>query len=83
MQWHMPIGYKVIDGRITVYEEHRKIVEKIFKDYDSGISTLKIAEGLKARGVCDAHDRGHGRTHPSAGFWRTIIISARNTICRS
>lgn len=57
MQWHMPIGYKVIDGRITVYEEHRKIVEEIFRDYDSGISTLKIAEGLKARGVCNAHDR--------------------------
>ncbi len=57
MQWHMPIGYKVIDGRITVYEGHRKIVEEIFRDYDSGISTLKIAEGLKARGVCNAHDR--------------------------
>ncbi len=66
MQWHMPIGYKVIDGRITVYEEHRKIVEEIFKDYDSGISTLKIAEGLKARGICNAHDRA-AWTHASIG----------------
>ena len=24
MQWHMPIGYKVVNGRITVYEEHWK-----------------------------------------------------------
>lgn len=45
MQWHMPIGYKVVNGRITVYEEHRKIVEETFRDYDSGISSLKIAEG--------------------------------------
>lgn len=66
MQWHMPIGYKVIDGRITVYEEYRKIVEEIFKDYDSGISTLKIAEGLKARGICNAHDRA-AWTHASIG----------------
>lgn len=66
MQWHMPIGYKVVNGNITVYEEHRKIVEEIFKDYDSGISTLKIAEGLKARGVCNAHDRA-AWTHASIG----------------
>lgn len=66
MQWHMPIGYKVVNGKITVYEEHRKIVEEIFKDYDSGISTLKIAEGLKARGICNAHDRA-AWTHASIG----------------
>ena len=40
MQWHMSIGYKVVNGNITVYEEHRKIVEEIFRDYDSGISSL-------------------------------------------
>lgn len=66
MQWHMSIGYKVVNGNITVYEEHRKIVEEIFRDYDSGISTLKIAEGLKARGVCNAHDRA-AWTHASIG----------------
>ncbi len=66
MQWHMPIGYKVIDGKITVYEEHRKIVEEIFRDYDSGISTLKIAAELKARRVCNAHDR-IAWTHGSIG----------------
>ncbi len=66
MQWHMPIGYKVIDGKITVYEEHRKIVEEIFRDYDSGISTLKIAAELKARRVCNAHDRV-AWTHGSIG----------------
>ena len=45
MQWHMPIGYRVIDGKITVCEENRKIVEEIFEDYDSGISATRIAGG--------------------------------------
>lgn len=66
MQWHMPIGYKVIDGKITVYEKHRKIVEEIFRDYDSGISAIRIASGLKARGITNAHDRV-AWTHVSIG----------------
>ncbi len=57
MQWHMPIGYKVVNGKITIYEEHQKIVEGIFHDYDKGISTIKIAKSLKEKGVCNAHDR--------------------------
>ena len=66
MQWHMPIGYKIMDGKITVYEEHRKIVEEIFRDYDSGVSAIRIASGLKARGITNAHDRV-AWTHVSIG----------------
>lgn len=66
MQWHMPIGYRVIDGKITVYEEHRRIVEEIFKEYDSGISAIRIAAELKERGVANAHDRVSW-THVSIG----------------
>lgn len=66
MQWHMPIGYKVIDGKITIYEKHRKIVEEIFRDYDSGVSAIRIASGLKARGITNAHDRV-AWTHVSIG----------------
>ena len=66
MQWHMPIGYKVINGKITIHEEQRKIVEEIFHDYDNGISTLRIAQDLKTRGICNAHDRV-AWTHASIG----------------
>ncbi len=66
MQWHMPIGYKVVNGKITIYEEHRRIVEEIFHDYDNGISTLRIAENLKSGGICNAHDRV-AWTHASIG----------------
>ena len=44
MQWHMPIGYKVVDGKITICEEQRKIVEQIFTDYDSGVAAGRIAQ---------------------------------------
>ena len=57
MQWHTPIGYKVLNGKIVVYEEHRKIVEQIFRDYDSGISALRIAKDLKDRGIKNVHAR--------------------------
>lgn len=57
MQWHMPIGYKVINGTITVYEEHRELVEQIFRAYDSGESARQIAQKLKDAGVTNAQDR--------------------------
>lgn len=66
MQWHTPIGYKVLNGKIVVYEEHRKIVEQIFRDYDRGISALRIAKDLKDRGIKNAHDRV-GWSHASIG----------------
>ena len=66
MQWHMPVGYKVVNGKITIYEEHQKIVEEIFHDYDNGISTTRIAKSLKAKGICNAHDRV-AWTHVSIG----------------
>ena len=36
MQWHMPIGYKVVDGKITICEEQRKIVEQILQTMTAG-----------------------------------------------
>lgn len=66
MQWHTPIGYKVINGKIEIYEEHCKIVKQIFQDYDSGISALRIAKDLKDRGVKNANDRVVW-THASVG----------------
>lgn len=57
MQWHMPIGYKMIDGKITIHDEGRKIVEQIFKDYADGVSATRIAIGLKASEIKNAQDR--------------------------
>lgn len=64
MQWHTPIGYKVINGKIEVYEEHRKLVEQIFRDYDSGISAWQIAKSLKGLGVKMQMEEWHGPMLP-------------------
>ena len=66
MQWHMPIGYKVINGTITVYEENRKLVERIFQEYDNGESALKIAQKLKAEECKNAQGKV-AWTHTSIG----------------
>lgn len=66
MQWHTPIGYKVINGKIEIYEEHSRIVEQIFKDYDSGVSAIQIANDLKEREIKNANDRV-AWTHASIG----------------
>ena len=66
MQWHTPIGYRVLNGKIVVSEEHKKLVEQIFKNYDSGVSALQIARNLREMGVKNAHDRV-GWSHASIG----------------
>lgn len=66
MQWHTPIGYKVLNGKIGIYEEHRRLVEQIFIDYDNGISALRIAKKLKEKGVKNANDKVSW-THASIG----------------
>lgn len=66
MQWHTPIGYKVLNGKIEVYEEHKNLVVQIFTDYDNGISAWQIAKTLKENGVTNAHDRV-GWSHASIG----------------
>ena len=66
MQWHMPIGYKVVDGKITICEEQRKIVEQIFTDYDSRVAAGRIAQNLKGRNICNAKGKVSW-THASIG----------------
>ncbi len=80
MQWHMPIGYKVVDGKITICEEQRKIVEQIFTDYDRGVAAGRIAQNLKGRNICNAKGKCPGLMHPSAGYWKTQTTLAQNTI---
>ncbi len=57
MQWHMPIGYSIREGKIVIDEEKRKIVQQIFTDYDNGISLLRIATNLKEKEIKNAQGR--------------------------
>lgn len=80
MQWHMPIGYKVVDGKITICEEQRKIVEQIFTDYDSGVAAGRIAQNLKGRNICNAKGKVSWTHASMAGYWKIQATLAQNTI---
>ena len=56
-QWHMPIGYKMIDGRIVLDKEKAEVVKKIFINYINGSSLIKIAQELTAAGFPNANNR--------------------------
>ncbi|MSS38494.1 recombinase [Clostridium sp. WCA-389-WT-23D1] len=60
------MGYKVINGKIEAYEEHKKLVQQIFTDYDNGISAWKIAKDLKEMGISNAKGRV-AWTHATVG----------------
>ena len=57
MQRHMPIGYKMVDGKIQINETKEKIVKKVFKDYISGVSTYGLAKELTEMGFLNANNK--------------------------
>lgn len=57
MQRHMPIGYKMVDGKIQIDETKEKVVKKVFKDYLSGVSTYGLAKELTAMGFLNANNK--------------------------
>ena len=56
-QWHMPIGYKMVEGRIALDEEKAEVVKKIFNEYLKGSSTNKIAQKLSSAGFLNANNK--------------------------
>lgn len=56
-QWHMPIGYKMVDGRIVLDKEKAEVVKKIFINYINGSSLIKIAQELTAAGFPNANNK--------------------------
>ncbi|PYG86704.1 recombinase [Ruminiclostridium sufflavum DSM 19573] len=65
IQRHMPIGYKLVNGKIEVQEEQAKTVKRIFKDYINGKSMTAIAKELTAMEVMNSNKKpnwNHGCT---------------------
>ena len=54
MQRHMPLGYGIENGKAVIVPETAAIVKQVFQDYDSGISTYRIAKELTKKGVLNA-----------------------------
>lgn len=57
MQRHMPIGYKMVNGKIQIDKTKEKVVKKVFKDYLSGVSTYSLAKELTAMGFLNANNK--------------------------
>lgn len=57
MQRHMPLGYRIVNGRAEIVPETAQIVKEIFEDYLNGVATYRIAKNLTARGVLNASHR--------------------------
>ena len=56
-QWHMPIGYKMMDGRIVLDKEKAEVVKEIFINYIKGSSLIKIAQELTTAGFPNANNK--------------------------
>jgi len=57
MQLHMPIGYKLVEGKVQLDEPKKTVVKKIFQDYLSGVSTYAIAKKLSEIGFLNANNK--------------------------
>jgi site-specific DNA recombinase len=57
MQRHMPIGYKMVDGKVQLDEPKAVVVKRIFADYQSGISTSALAKRLTEMGFPNANNK--------------------------
>lgn len=66
IQRHMPMGYQMVNGQITLQEEKAKIVRNIFMDYIAGKSMLAIAKELTDEGILNANNKPNWN-HGSVG----------------
>jgi len=68
----MPIGYKLVDGKIQLDESKAAVVKRIFSDYLSGVSTSALAKRLTEMGFPNANTKPLGTTAQSARYWRSV-----------
>lgn len=66
MQRHMPIGYKMVDGKIQIEEQKASLVKKVFRDYLSGASTRTLANNLMEMGFLNGNSKASW-SHGSIG----------------
>lgn len=66
MQRHMPLGYKIVDGKVIFDKEKVAVIEKIFKDYQNGLSLHAIAKELTNAKVLNANNKPNWN-HGSVG----------------
>lgn len=66
IQRHMPMGYRIVNGKAEIVPEAADTVKQVFQAYLSGISTSRIAKELNAQGVLNASHKASWN-HGSVG----------------
>ena len=56
-QRHMPFGYKIINGTVTILPKKADLVRKMFNDYIAGVSLLQMAKDLSQQGIFNANGK--------------------------
>lgn len=75
MQRHIPLGYRIQNGRVEIQRESAKLVKEIFMEYLSGISTNQIAKELMEKGILNASSKplwNHGTVGKVLENWRYL-----------
>lgn len=54
-QRHLPIGYRIQNGRAEMILEEAELIQRIFQDYLEGAATYRIAKTLAEQGVPNAN----------------------------
>ncbi len=62
----MPIGYKIADGKVIFDDEKVAVIQKIFNDYQNGLSMNAIAKELTNAGFLNANNKPNWN-HGSVG----------------
>lgn len=66
MQRHMPLGYKIVDGKVIFDDEKAAVIKKIFEEYHKGSSLHAIAKELTNAGFLNANNKPNWN-HGSVG----------------
>jgi len=62
----MPLGYKIVNGKVIFDKENAAVIKKIFKDYQNGLSLHAIAKELTNIGFLNANNKPNWN-HGSVG----------------
>ena len=60
---YLPFGYHIQNGSLCIHEAEAEVVHQVFENYQAGMSYLRIAESLTAKGIPYMENRTNWNKH--------------------
>ena len=79
-QRHMPLGYRMAEGKIVIDPETAEIINRIFQEYSEGASLYQLARKLTEQGALNATISRCGIMGRLEKSWRIESIWEMNFI---